>query len=274
MKNLNLLVLSTIILSAASCSHTTPEQKSVTKFEDTKWMDHTDYVRYVNFYNRIPSSTGSVYNIVGDCNGYPMVDVKTAPGFCVGQVYNGAGLKKPRMAAALGSNQAVVTDQGSWEPYDGKIVLLNFENGASSIKELFSNKSFSIKDPRREIINKPHQIARHTDGLYYVGTTTAILRFNPTAENPIDTIETLVQDLPAEGLHPLKSFVFDEEGSIYINVGAATNVCHKNSLGGLFGNRKKTCEEAEDLQIGQAQIRRYKKTADGKFSKTFDVYAK
>ncbi|MBC7427919.1 MAG: PQQ-dependent sugar dehydrogenase, partial [Bacteriovorax sp.] len=274
MKNLNILVLSTII-AVSSCSHTqTNPNFAIVAYQETKWMDQTDYVRYVNFFTRAPSNTGSIYNIVGDCNGYPMIDVKTAPGFCVGQVYAGEGLRKPRMAAPINSNLAVITDQGSWEPYDGKIFLLSFENGSSAIKELFNNKSFSAKDPKREIINKPHQVTRHTDGFFYVGTTTALLRFNPLAENPGDTIETLVDDLPAEGLHPLKSFVFDNEGSVYINVGAATNVCHKNSLGGIFGNRKKTCDEGEDLQIGQAQVRRYKKTADGKFSKTFEIYAK
>ncbi|MBC7713268.1 MAG: PQQ-dependent sugar dehydrogenase [Rhizobacter sp.] len=275
MKNLNLSVLSTILL-LSSCSHTpdTASKKGLISLQESKWMDQTDYVRYVNFFTRAPSNTGSIYNIIGDCNGYPMVDVKTAPGFCVGQVYNGDGMRKPRMAAPINANQVVVTDQGSWEPYDGKIILLSFENGTSSIKNIFTNKSFASNDLRREIINKPHQITKYTDGLFYVGSATALFRFNPLAENPIDTIETLVSGLPAEGLHPLKSFVFDEEGSLYINVGAATNVCHKSGLGGIFGGKKKSCEEGEDLQIGQAQIRRYKKTTDGKFTKTFEVYAK
>lgn len=45
-------------------------------------------------------------------------------------------------------------------------------------------------------------------------------------------------------------------------------------MGGLFGNRKTTCEEGEDLKIGQGQIRKYKKTADGKFSPDFEIFAK
>lgn len=277
MKKINLLVLSTIIL-LGSCSHTkitevpTVASDFPIQIQESKWMDESDYVRYVNFFSRVPSNTGSTYNITGDCNGYPMVDVKTAPGFCVGQVFDGEGLKKPRVAAAITNNSILLTDQGSWEPYDGKIFLLNFQNGQSTLKEIFSNKSFPAKDPKREISNRPHQITRHTDGLYYVGTATAVLRFD--SENPLESLEVVIQNLPAEGLHPLKSFVFDETGSIYVNVGAATNVCHKNSLGGLFGNRKKTCEEVEDQNVGQGQIRKYTKTADGKFSKTFEIFAK
>ncbi len=277
MKNINLLVLSTII-SLSSCSHNkvveTPQLAAdfPIQYKESKWMDESDYVRYVNFFGRVPSNNGSTYNITGDCHGYPMIDVKTAPGFCVGQVHDGEGLKKPRTATALSNNSVMIADQGSWEPYDGRIFLLSFDKGQSELKEVFSNKSFPAKDPRREISNRPHQITKHTDGLIYVGTATAILKFNEN--NPLESLEVLIQNLPAEGLHPLKSFVFDSEDSIYINVGAATNVCHKNGLGGLFGNRKKICEEAEDANIGQGQIRKYKKSADGKFSNAFEIFAK
>lgn len=239
-------------------------------------MDHEDYVGYVNHFSRMPSSVASVYNIVGECDGFPMVDVKTAPGFCLGQVHDGTGFKKPRTAAVISDNSIAVADMGSWEQYDGKIVAVTFErDGTSTLKDIFNSKSFSnSKDPRREIINRPHQITRHTDGLMYVGSSTAILRFNPNVSDPIDSLEVLIQNLPAEGLHPLKSFAFDESGSIFVNVGAATNVCHKNGLGGFFGGRKKLCDEAEDMEIGQGQIRRYTMNALGKVSPDFEVYAK
>lgn len=171
MKNLNLLFASTILI-ATSCSHTPEIQEShrLVKFEDSKWMDQTDYVRYVNFFSRKPTSLGSTYNLIGDCGGFPMVDVKSAPGFCLGQISDGTGLKKPRTAAVINNTQVLIADQGSWEPYDGKIVALNFENGQSTTTALLTSKTFPANDPRREISNKPHQITRHTDGLYYVGS--------------------------------------------------------------------------------------------------------
>ncbi|MDD4974725.1 MAG: PQQ-dependent sugar dehydrogenase [Bacteriovorax sp.] len=253
----------------ASCSHNSPS------YQNTKWMDQEDYVRYVNFFSRAPSNVGSTYHLIGDCDGLPSIDVKTAPGFCVGLLYDGLGLRKPRTAATIDSHQIVLTDMGSWELYDGKIFILNFDNGQTTLKEIFSNKSFSnLKDPRREIINRPHQITKHTDGYYYVGSSTAILRFNPLATNPLESIEVLIKDLPAEGLHPLKSFAFDESGSLFVNVGAATNVCHKNSVGSIFGNRNKTCDEAENREIGQGQIRRYKINNNGSVADGFEIYAK
>lgn len=253
------------LISFAACSH---HSNLSNHQSESKWMDQEDYVRYVNNFSRTPSNTGSQYNIIGDCDGLPRVDVKTAPGFCLGQVFDGVGLRKPRTAAEINEKQIVLTDMGSWNPYDGKIFMVNFENKNSILTEIFSKKSFlDLKDPRREIINLPHQITKHTDGLYYVGTSTAILRFDPLASNPIDTIEILISNLPHEGLHPLKSFVFDDNNGIFVNVGAATNVCNKSVF-------KKNCEEAENVEIGQGQIRRYQIATDGSISPKFEVYAK
>jgi glucose/arabinose dehydrogenase/cytochrome c5 len=260
-------------LVLTACSHSITPNNPVS-FQNTQWMDQEDYVRYFNFFSRSPSNTGSSYKIIGDCDGLPAIDVSTAPGFCVGQVYNGVGLRKPRTAAVVDDHHLIITDLGSWEPYDGKIFSLNFANSPSELKLIFSNKSFlNTYDPRREIINRPHQITKHTDGLYYVGSSTSILRFNPLAENPIETIEVLIKDLPNEGLHPLKSFAFDDSGSLYVNIGAATNVCHKSSIGGIFGKTKTVCDEGENKLIGQGQIRRYKINPDGSISKGFEVFA-
>jgi glucose/arabinose dehydrogenase len=265
MKNLTIIAFTFAYLTACSTSNVT----------NSKWMDHEDYVSYVYFFSRSPSNTGSTYNITGDCDGFPRIDVLTAPGFCVGLLFDGQGLKKPRTAAVIDSQNIILADTGSWEPYDGKIFQLTFGNGQPILKEIFSKNSFTnSKDPRKEIINRPHQITKHTDGFFYVGSSTSLLRFNPLALNPLESIEVLIKDLPAEGLHPLKSFVFDDHGSLYINVGAATNICHKSSFASIFGIRKKSCEEAEDPEIGQGQIRRYTINSDGSIDNHFEIYAK
>lgn len=273
-KILNSIVILSFI---SSCSHVpvveTPPNY-VMDHGSSQWMDSEDYVRYVDFFTRKPSSSGSVYNIIGDCDGYKAVDVKTAPGFCLGLVHDGTGLRKPRTAAVINSNQIVLTDMGSWTAYDGKIFIVNFEEGSSSLQPILSSKSFQANDPRKEIINRPHQITLHADGKYYVGSSTSLSRFDPLAKNPVETIEVLIKNLPAEGLHPLKSFAFDDKGSLFINVGSATNVCHKNSQVGGITTRKKYCDEAEDKNIGQGQIRKYTIDANGVFSKTFEIYAK
>ncbi len=271
-----LFITSSLIASCSNITNPVLVTEAPFSHNNSKWMDEEDYVRYVNFISRVPSNVDSIYNITGDCDGYPAIDVKTAPGFCVGQIHNGIGLKKPRTAAIINDNSIVIADMGSWSPFEGQIVSLTFDkNKKTTLKEIFTIDSFkNPKDPRREIINRPHQIIRHTDGLYYVGTASGLLRFDILATNPIDTIEVLISNLPSEGLHPLKAFVFDDKNSIFINVGSASNVCHKNSVHGSTKKKSYECDEAEDLKEGQAQIRRYTIDARGVVSKTFEIYAK
>lgn len=238
---------------------------------ENSWMDPEDFVRYVNFFSRSPSSSVSKYKITGTCGGFPRVDVKTPAGFCLGLVSDGQLLKKPRTAAVISATEVLVADQGSWNPYDGKILVLRMGAGTSEVKELFSAKTFAEKDPKREIINRPHQILKGNDGKFYVGSFSSLLRFDPNASSPKDSIEILINNLPAQGLHPLKAFAFDPQGNIYINVGSATNVCQKS---GVSGKKLKTCAEAENFEVGQAQIRKYSFLSNGKINPKFEVYAK
>jgi len=244
----------------------------VHRWEPSNWMDESDYVNYVNFMSRSPANRASpgVYKFTGDCGGYPRVDVKTAPGFCLSQVYGGKDLRKPRTALQVSGDLVVLVDQVSWTPHQGKIFILNIRDG--SLREILSDKSFSDKkDPKREIINRPHLVARGPDGKIYLGAATSILRFNPLASNVKGSIEVVIGGIPAVGLHPLKSFAFDNAGSILVNVGSATNNCQKQ---GLQGEKQKSCSEAEHPTIGQGQIRRYRFLANGKIDPKFEIYAK
>lgn len=250
------------------CSHS----PQVHRWQESSWMDDSDYVSYVNFISRSPANRGNpgIYKMVGDCGGYPRVDVKTAPGFCLGQVYGGKDLRKPRTALQVSDNLVVLLDQFSWSPHHGKVFLLDLRSGA--VREILSDRNFSNKkDPRREIVNRPHLVAKGPDGKVYVGAATSILRFNPLASNILNSIEVMISGIPAVGLHPLKSFTFDGAGSIFVNVGSATNNCQKQ---GLQGEKKNTCSEAEHLTIGQGQIRKYKFLPNGKIDPKFEIYAK
>lgn len=224
------------------------------------------------------------YKITGDCGGYPKISVKTAAGFCVGLVYDGAGVtKKIRGISSLGDNRIVFIDMGGWAEFNGKIYLAQIPIKTAP-RVLIDMKSFKANDPRRGIIDRPHQIMKGPDGKYYVGAVGGIYRFNPLSSNPVQTIETVIEGVPNQGLHPLKSFVFDNEKNIILNVGSASNVCQnftkyassdpaknpKNYQRHQFAN----CPEVESETIGQAQLRKYKRLSDGSYSKAFEIYAK
>jgi len=84
------------------------------------------------------------------------------------------------------------------------------------------------------------------DGYLYTETTTAILRFpflNGTFA-PAGKPDTVAEDLPGGGSHPVKTFAIDRGGNLYVNFGTATNSCQqtdrqKESAG------KRPCDEVE-----------------------------
>lgn len=267
-----------------ACSHH-PVAKSE-KYSAADWVQGDDHVSYVSRFEREPAAIQVTrYKTAGKCGGFPKIDVKTAPGFCVGLVYDGSGqYRKLRWSAPLSNTRALVTEMGGWAPNSGAILVLDFAKAKAAIKPLLTRASFKPNDPRRGIINEPNQISRGADGLYYVGAATGIYRFNPRAANPAASVEVLAGDIPSAGLHPLKSFAFDDQGHLFVNVGTASNVCQNFTRYGDPDPKKNPqnfkrkqfdrCPEVEDLEIGQGQIRRYTFQADRKLAKEFSVYAK
>ena len=126
----------------------------------------------------------------------PQVDVKTAPGFCLGLVFDGAGaFKKLRWAAPISNSQAVMTEMAGWVEFNGKIMLLNFAKGKSVMTPLLTKASFPKGYPRRGIINEPNQVSVGPDGLYWVGGATGIYRFDPLASDPASTVNVVINGL-------------------------------------------------------------------------------
>jgi glucose/arabinose dehydrogenase len=166
-----------------------------------------------------------------NCGRFPRVQVGTRPGYCLGFVAGSEdGLIFPRTIAALpGSSNLVVVDMGGWNPGSGRVLLLDpSAPEGHRIKVLISK------------LKSPHGLAIGPDGLTYISETDRIFRFNPTAAQPSATIQTVLHGLPnlnllfkdgtklAQSDHPLKQFLFDKDGNIYVNVGAPSDNCTPN----------------------------------------------
>jgi hypothetical protein len=75
------------------------------------------------------------------------------------------------------------------------------------------------------------------DKKLYASTAEAIFRFDPLADNPRGTVETVIRHMPGrritlpdgtrldESAHPLKQFVFDRDGRLFVNVGSHSDDC-------------------------------------------------
>ncbi len=69
------------------------------------------------------------------------------------------------------------------------------------------------------------------DGSVYAEAGSSIVRYRlPAGELRPDTVaETVVSGLPITGDHPMHPFVIDGTGSLYVDVGSATNSCQVNN---------------------------------------------
>ncbi len=235
------------------------------------------------------------YETSGDCGGFPKANVKTAPGFCLGVVYepnqNSIIPQKIRWAVELNKNSYLISDIVSFGGQNGFIYRLDINPDKSPTEQnltiLFSEEKFSHFSPtdqRRKFFYQPNQILKWKDNKIYVGTTTAIFRFDPYSSNPVETLELIIDNIPYGGLHSLKSLTFDNEGNIYVNVGSDSNVCQNftkfadtNEKNNPLNHKQKqfdNCPEAEDQLKGRGQIRKYLRKSDSSYSKDFIVYAK
>jgi glucose/arabinose dehydrogenase len=163
-------------------------------------------------------------------NAYPQLRIGMRDGYCAGLVASEEdGLIFPRSIVQIpGHRQFVIADMGSWNPGQGRLLLLDPDAPEGKrISELIGKLDF------------PFGLQAGPDGRIYASTSETIFRFDPLAPDPKRSVETVIRKLPgrrvvlsdgttvAESVHPLKPFIFDKTGRIFVNVGAPTDNCLK-----------------------------------------------
>jgi glucose/arabinose dehydrogenase len=161
---------------------------------------------------------------------YPKLRIGMRDGYCAGLVASEEdGLRFPRSILQIPSHrQFVIADMGSWKPGEGRLLLLDPDAAEGRrISELMVELDF------------PFGLQAGPDGKVYASTSEEIFRFDPLAANPKNTVETIIRNLPGlkvtlsdgtaidESVHPLKPFIFDKTGRIFVSVGAPTDNCLK-----------------------------------------------
>ncbi|WP_349631781.1 PQQ-dependent sugar dehydrogenase [Bradyrhizobium liaoningense] len=169
-----------------------------------------------------PDSCGS-----GDL-AFPRVQIDMKAGFCAGLVASEEDhLKFPRSIVQLpGRDLFVVADMGGWGHADGRLLLLDPRAPQDQrFKELLTALEY------------PFGLVIGPDRKLYASTAETVFRFDPLAENPRSTVETIIRHMPGrrialpdgtrldESAHPLKQFVFDRNGRLFVNVGSHNDDC-------------------------------------------------
>ena len=160
---------------------------------------------------------------------FPKLRIGMQAGYCAGLVASEHdGLIFPRNIVQVPDKELfVVADMGlGWSPGKGRLLLLDPQAPEGQrVKVLMTRVDF------------PHGLAVGIDRRIYASTDQKVFRFDPLADKPESTIEVILQGLPgrrvtlsdgtriADSEHPLKHFVFDRTGRIFLNVGAPTDSC-------------------------------------------------
>ena len=174
---------------------------------------------------------GSEYVSQGRCGPFARAVVTTPAWACLGIVAGPAdGLVMPRNVLEVAPGRLLLIDMGGWAKNRGRLIELRIgEDGSRIVKTLLSG------------LDRPHGLALGPDGLVYVGEASAIWRFDPKAEKIAR--ETVIDGLPDTGRHPLKHFVFDNNGDLIVNEGAPSDRCEK--VENIFSTAQYPCPAVE-----------------------------
>jgi glucose/arabinose dehydrogenase len=157
------------------------------------------------------ADAAEVYAANGDCDGFARVDLKTMPGSCVGLVALHLGFA--RGVAVIGQD-VYVADMGGWHKGRGRILRL--ANGGRLPPEVV------LKG-----LDEPNGLALGPNGTLYVGLLGKLIQFDPKAADPAASIREIVTNLPDTGRHPLDALAVAPDGSLFVNVGSASDHCEQ-----------------------------------------------
>ena len=186
----------------------------------------------------------SPYTLSGRCDGLPKISLTTLPGVCVGLF--ASGFKFPRGVLPLDDGDVLVVDMGGWTPKRGS--LWRLKRGAGHERERVLDK-----------LDRPHGIVLGPDRRIYLGVAGGVVRFD--LAQPQQTLTQViggdsgVPALPTRGRHPLVNMVFGSDGSLYVNVGSASDNCEGPKQ--RAPDPKRPCAEAEG-DNPRGAIRQYK----------------
>ena len=108
------------------------------------------------------------------------------------------------------------------------------------------------------------------DGALYAESNDRIVRYALTPDSlaPIEAPETIVEDLPMTGDHPMHPFVIDQDGELYLDSASSTNSCQiRNRI--LNSPGRRPCKELET----RAGIWRYDAKRTGQRFSSAERYA-
>lgn len=153
------------------------------------------------------------YRTQGRCDGLPAItSLQVAPEFCLALAATDLG--RPRGVLALSAMRLLVTDMGNWSPGRGRLIELTREAG----------KPFTTRVLLTGL-DRPHAIRQDAQGRILLAEAGRISRVTLPAGAQPAQLQPIITGLPTLGRHPMKTFVVDASGALFINYGAPSDHC-------------------------------------------------
>ena len=148
-------------------------------------------------------------NFAGSIGAGGQADVRVPPGFTV-DVF-AEGLDGPRFIAFGPDGVLHVAERGA-----GRVVALpdaDDDGRADAIRPLAAD------------LDRPHSLAYHA-GAWYVGVPSGVVRLaDADGDGTAEARTTIIDDLPADGVHTTRTVAFLPDGRMLVAVGSSCNVC-------------------------------------------------
>jgi glucose/arabinose dehydrogenase len=148
-------------------------------------------------------------NFAGSLGAGGQAEVRLPPGFTI-EVF-AEGLDGPRFIAFGPDGALTAAERGA-----GRIVALPDSDGdgrADAIRPLAAG------------LDRPHGLAYH-DGAWYVGVPSGVVRLaDANGDGTAEARTTIIDDLPADGVHTTRTVAFLPDGRMLVSVGSSCNVC-------------------------------------------------
>jgi len=144
------------------------------------------------------------------CAGFPRVQLKTVKGLCVGLVASHLGFAR---GIALSGDDIWIADMGGWARGHGRLLRIR-DHGRGKVEEMLTH------------LNLPNALVTLPDGKILLGALGRVDEFDPKQAQPgkVD-LQPVVTGLPDKGRHPMPALAAAADGTLYINVGSATDHC-------------------------------------------------
>ena len=164
------------------------------------------------------------YATRGLCDGFPRAALTAPAGWCVGVVADASsGLRFPRRVLEVAPGRLWIVDMGSWEPRQGRLLELAWPDPTRS------SAAGRGERPRATVLasglDRPLALVRGPDDKVWIGEAGRVARTPVGPPGAPVRLETVVDGLPADGAHPLKELAFGRDGTLYLNVGSASDAC-------------------------------------------------